>query len=122
MEGVMGFFDGKDPKTNVGSTAEISMITKSPVLLVVNCASMARSAAAIVKGFQTLSSGSNIVGVIANQVGGEGHYEIVKTAIEQECQIPVVGYLKREGGIEIPERSLGLIPSNERGELEPFLD
>ncbi|MCZ2257464.1 cobyrinate a,c-diamide synthase [Sporosarcina sp. G11-34] len=122
MEGVMGFFDGKDPKTNVGSTAEISMITKSPVLLVVNCASMARSAAAIVKGFQTLSSGSNIVGVIANQVGGEGHYEIVKTAIEQECQIPVVGYLKREGGIEIPERSLGLIPSIERGELDPFFD
>ena len=54
IEGVMGFFDGKNPVNNAGSTAEISMITKSPVLLVVNCASMARSAAAIVKGFQTL--------------------------------------------------------------------
>src|SRR5690606_24032497 len=44
IEGVMGFYDGKNPETNEGSTAEISMITQSPVLLVVNCASMARSA------------------------------------------------------------------------------
>ncbi len=122
IEGVMGFLDGKDPKTNAGSTAEISMITKSPVILVVNCASMARSAAAIVKGFQCLAEGANIVGVIANQVGSEGHYKLVKTAIEQECNIPVIGYLARETGIEMPERHLGLIPSIERGELDDFFD
>ncbi|PWA12212.1 cobyrinic acid a,c-diamide synthase [Pueribacillus theae] len=122
IEGVMGFFDGKDPRTNKGSTAEISVLTKSPVLLIVNCASMARSAAAIVKGFQTLSDEPAIVGVIANQVGSEGHYKIVKTAIEQECGIPVIGYLKREQNIEVPERQLGLIPSIERGDLDPFFD
>ncbi|MBO1511403.1 cobyrinate a,c-diamide synthase [Metabacillus bambusae] len=122
MEGVMGFYDGKDPRTNEGSTAEISMITESPVLLVVNCASMARSAAAIVKGFQLLSKGPNIVGVIANKVGSEGHFKLVKTAIEQECNVPVIGYLKRELDIEIPERHLGLIPSIERGELDSFFD
>jgi cobyrinic acid a,c-diamide synthase len=120
IEGVMGFFDGKNPRTNAGSTAEISMITESPVILVVNCASMARSAAAIVKGFQMLAEGPNIVGVIANKVGSEGHFKIVKTAIEQECSIPVIGYLQRELDIEIPERHLGLIPSIERGELQPF--
>ncbi len=122
MEGVMGFFDGKNPKTNEGSTAEISMITNSPVLLVVNCASMARSAAAIVKGFQHFSDGPNIVGVIANRVGSEGHFKLVKTAIEQECNVTVIGYLKREMDIEIPERHLGLVPSIERGELDPFFD
>ncbi|ERN52976.1 hypothetical protein A33I_13500 [Alkalihalophilus marmarensis DSM 21297] len=122
IEGVMGFFDGKDPKNNKGSTADISMITQSPVLLVVNCASMARSAAAIVKGFQMLAEGPNIVGVIANRVGSEGHFKIVKTAIEQECDIPVIGYLKRELDIKIPERHLGLVPSIERGELDPFFE
>ena len=122
IEGVMGFFDGKNPETNEGSTAEISMITKSPVLLVVNCESMARSAAAIVKGFQCFAEGPNIVGVIANKVGSEGHFQLVKKAIEQECHIPVIGYLKRELDIEIPERHLGLIPSMERGELDPFFD
>lgn len=122
IEGVMGFFDGKSPLSNTGSTAEISMITESPVLLIVNCASMARSAAAIVKGFQTLASGPNIVGVIANQVGSVGHFEIVKEAIEQECNVPVVGYLKKEQDIDIPSRHLGLIPAIERGELNPFFD
>ena len=122
IEGVMGFFDGKSPLENTGSTAEISMITESPVLLIVNCASMARSAAAIVKGFQTLASGPNIVGVIANQVGSVGHFEIVKAAIEQECDVPVVGFLKKEQDIDIPSRHLGLIPAIERGELNPFFD
>lgn len=122
IEGVMGFFDGKNPETNVGSTAEISMITKSPVLLVVNCESMARSAAAIVKGFQLFVEGPSIVGVIANKVGSEGHYQLVKKAIEQECHVPVIGYLKRELDIEIPERHLGLIPSMERGELDSFFE
>ncbi|RKQ13433.1 cobyrinate a,c-diamide synthase [Oceanobacillus bengalensis] len=122
IEGVMGFFDGKSPQTNVGSTAEISMLTKSPVLLVVDCSSMARSAAAIVKGFQLFAEATNIVGVIANQVGSEGHFQLVKTAIEQECGIPVIGYLKRELDIEIPERHLGLIPTIERGDLDSFFD
>lgn len=120
IEGVMGFYDGKSPLENTGSTAEISMITESPVLLIVNCASMARSAAAIVKGFQTLASGPNIVGVIANRVGSKGHFEIVKAAIEQECHVPVIGFLKAEQGIDIPSRHLGLIPAIERGELDPF--
>lgn len=122
IEGVMGFFDGKSPLENTGSTAEISMITESPVLLIVNCASMARSAAAIVKGFQTLASGPNIVGVIANRVASEGHYKIVKAAIEQECHVPVIGYMKRETDIDIPSRHLGLIPAIERGELDPFFE
>lgn len=122
IEGVMGFFDGKSPLANTGSTAEISIITQSPVLLVVNCASMARSAAAIVKGFQDFSIGPNIIGVIANQVGSVGHYKIVKSAIEQECDVPVLGYMKRELDIDIPSRHLGLIPAIERGELNPFFD
>lgn len=122
IEGVMGFYDGKDPRTNAGSTAEISMIVDSPVLLVVNCASMARSAAAIVKGFQALEPKVKIVAVIANRVGSEGHYQLVKIAVEQECGIPVIGYLLKESEIEIPERHLGLIPSVERGELDPFFD
>lgn len=122
IEGVMGFYDGKDPRSNKGSTADISILTNSPVILVVNCASMARSAAAIVKGFQCLSEGINVVGVIANRVGSEGHYKLVKIAIEQECNIPVIGYLEREIDIEIPQRHLGLVPSIERGELDAFFE
>lgn len=122
IEGVMGFYDGKNPENNDGSTAEISQLTESPVILVVNCQSMARSVAAIVKGFQCFSEGIRIAGVIANKVGSEGHYQIVKKAVEKECGVPVIGYVKREEHLSIPERHLGLIPSIERGELQPFFD
>ncbi|KYG36268.1 cobyrinate a,c-diamide synthase [Priestia endophytica] len=122
IEGVMGFYDGKSPLDNRGTTAEISVLTNSPVLLVVNCASMARSAAAIVKGFQMMWEEPNIVSVIANNVGSEGHYKLVKKAIEQECGIPVVGYVKRNESLSIPERHLGLVPSIERGELHSYFN
>lgn len=120
IEGVMGFYDGKDPRSNQGSTAEIATLLGAPTLLILNIAAMARSAAAIVKGFQTLAEGVPIAGVIANQAGSHGHIELVKTAVEQECGLPLLGGFVKQKGIEIPERHLGLIPAVERGELEPL--
>lgn len=120
IEGVMGLYDGKSPESDVGSTAEISHIVDAPVLLVVNIGAMARSAAAIVKGFQTLSEHVHIGGVIVNQAGSVGHYELCKRAIEKECNVPVVGYVKKGDVPTIPERHLGLLPAIERGELDEF--
>ncbi|MFM9281374.1 cobyrinate a,c-diamide synthase [Paenibacillus jiagnxiensis] len=120
IEGVMGLYDGKDPRSNTGSTAEIAMITGSPVVLVVDVRSMARSAAAIVLGYQRLEPKLHMIGVIVNRCGSRGHYEIAKAAIEQECGIPVLGWLPRDEELDIPERHLGLVPAIERGELEPL--
>jgi cobyrinic acid a,c-diamide synthase len=120
IEGVMGMYDGKDPLSNIGSTAELSVLLKAPVILVVNVSSMARSAAAVVLGFQQLDPSVHLAGVIVNQVGSKGHYELVKAAIEQMCQIPVIGYLTRTDDLQIPERHLGLIPALERGEIAPL--
>lgn len=122
IEGVMGLYDGKSPLANTGSTAEIATLLDSPVILVVNAQSMARSAAAVVLGYQKLDEGVRIAAVIVNKCGSQGHYQIVKSAIEQECGIPVIGWLGRDEQLEIPERHLGLIPAIERGELTPFLD
>ena len=122
VEGVMGLYDGKSPLTDTGSTAEISLITKSPVILIVNAASVARSVAAIVKGFQVLNKDIQIVGVIANQLGSKGHFDIVKAAIEQECGVPVIGYLLKGAVEPLPSRHLGLVPAIERGELDHYFD
>jgi len=122
IEGVMGFYDGYNAHSNKGSTAELSMITQSPVLLVINGEGLARSAAAIIKGFQVFEKEVNIVGVIVNRVGSKGHYQLLKEAIESECQIPVVGYMKCHDNLKIPERHLGLIPSIQRGELNSFFE
>ncbi|WP_370514442.1 cobyrinate a,c-diamide synthase [Alteribacillus sp. YIM 98480] len=122
IEGVMGMYDGKSPESDVGSTAEISKMLKAPIILVINIGAMARSAAAIVKGFQLLSPEVNIGGVIVNQAGSEGHAKLCQKAIEKECGIPVVGYLKKGDVPAIPERHLGLIPAIERGELDDFFE
>ena len=117
IEGVMGMFDGKDPLSNSGSTAEIAALLNAPVLLVVNAQSMARSAAAVVLGFQQLAGDARIIGVIANKCGSAGHYKIIKAAVEQVCGIPVLGWLGRDDELSVPERHLGLVPAIERGEL-----
>lgn len=83
-----------------------------------NAQSMARSAAAVVLGYQKLDENVRIAGVIVNKCGSRGHYQLVKSAIEQECGIPVVGWLGRDDGLGIPERHLGLVPAIERGELD----
>lgn len=122
IEGVMGMYDGKDPLSNTGSTSEVSRLLQAPVILVVNVASMARSAAAMVLGFQQLDPTVQIAGVIANRVGSKGHYELVKAAIEEVCGVPVVGYLTKQEALQIPERHLGLIPALERGEMDRLFE
>ncbi len=116
IEGVMGLYDGKEPLSDKGSTAEIAIRLKSPVILVINIHSMARSAAAVVKGYQLFNPAVPIAGVIANKAGSEGHFRLVQAAIEQECGLPVLGWLSRDHSVVIPERHLGLIPAIERGE------
>lgn len=117
----MGLFDGKQPLSDEGETAKIAVLTESPVLLVVDCSGMARSAAAIVHGFQTFRPDVRLAGVFANRVGSEGHFRLVKAAIEQTCGVPVVGFLTQDEALALPERHLGLVPSVERGELDSFL-
>lgn len=122
IEGVMGLYDGKEDTALTGSTAEIAILTASPVLLVVDVRSMGRSAAAIVLGFRQLEPQVRIAAVLVNRCGSEGHYRLVKAAIEAACGIPVIGWLPRDSGLDIPERHLGLLPAVERGELAPLFD
>jgi len=51
IEGVMGLFDGASPAGEEGSTAEIAKWLGAPVLLVVDTSGMARTIAAVAKGF-----------------------------------------------------------------------
>ncbi|WP_150275214.1 cobyrinate a,c-diamide synthase [Paenibacillus tepidiphilus] len=118
IEGVMGLYDGKGATGLAGSTAEIAILTESPVVLVVDARSMGRSAAAVVLGFQRLEPRVNLAAVIVNRCGSREHYSLVQAAIEAACGIPVIGWLPRNGALQIPERHLGLLPAVERGELE----
>lgn len=121
VEGVMGLYDGLG-STSFSSSAHVAKILNAPVLLVLDVRSMARSAAAVVLGYKMMDPGVKIAGVILNRVGSQRHYRILKEAIEDTCRIPVVGYVPRQAGIELPERHLGLLPTAEKEGLTGHID
>jgi cobyrinic acid a,c-diamide synthase len=120
IEGVMGLYDGFAPTEDAGSTAQIAKLLKAPVILVVDAGMMARSVAAMVRGYQAFDRHVQIAGVIFNNVGGQGHYDILKAATERYCNVTVLGYLPSDARLKQPERHLGLIPAIERDNLNNF--
>ncbi len=109
IEGVMGLFDGKDGRDEVGSTAHIAKVLKLPVIIVVDASAMARSAGALVYGYEKFDPTVKIAGVIFNRVGSERHFEMIKQAVEDRCNAKVLGYIPRDEEISLPERHLGLV-------------
>jgi cobyrinic acid a,c-diamide synthase len=114
IEGMMGLFDGSSPVNEVGSTAELAKQLDAPVLLVIDGSAMARSAAAMVSGYATFDPTVRVVGVLFNRVSSEGHYRLLKEAVEQETDVVAVGYLRPDPAVTITERHLGLSIAMER--------
>ena len=104
-----------------GSTAAVARALGAPILLVVNAARMARSAAALVHGYQTFEPDTPIAGVILNNVAHGRHEAKLRAAIESYCGIPVLGALPRDDALAIPDRHLGLVPRAEDEGLIPAI-
>jgi cobyrinic acid a,c-diamide synthase len=113
VEGVMGLFDGVDGKSEAGSTAEIAKWLQLPVILVVDASSMARSAAALVHGYESFDPALKVAGVIFNNAGGAAHYRMLSDAVTASANAVPLGYLPRDERIRIPERYLGLVTAGE---------
>lgn len=122
IEGVMGVFDGHSGSDDTGSTAEVAKMLRCPVVLVLDVSKMSRSAAALVLGCQKFDPELDIRGVVLNRTGSEKHRLLVKEAIEQKTNVPVLGHMPRTPGLELPERHLGLVPTAEQDTLQGFID
>ena len=122
IEGVMGLYDGHGSQGHQGSTAHVSKILRSPVILIINGSGMAASAAAQVLGYKLYDREVDIQGVIINQVSGEKHYQILKDAIERDVRIPCIGYMVKNSKVELKSRHLGLIPTVELDGLQSKID
>jgi cobyrinic acid a,c-diamide synthase len=113
IEGVMGLFDGRSPAQEDGSTAEMAKWLDAPVLLVVDASTMARSAAAVVRGFETFDEGLKLAGVLLNRAGGPSHAAMLRESIAAYCRTRVVGALPCDEEIVMPSRHLGLTMAGE---------
>lgn len=109
VEGVMGLFDGVDGRREEGSSAHVARVLDLPVVLVVDARSMARSAAAVVRGFATFQPGVRVAAVVWNRVGSASHRRILDDALEAAGLPAAVGAVPRDAGVGLPERHLGLV-------------
>ncbi|WP_165820980.1 cobyrinate a,c-diamide synthase [Nocardioides gansuensis] len=120
IEGVMGLYDGQLGADGFASTAHVAEVTRSPVVLVVDISHASRSVAAVVHGLRTWRPGVDVVGVVLNKAGSPRHAAEVVASLADD--VPVLGVLHRDDGIEAPSRHLGLVPAAERDDAGRALD
>ncbi|MEZ4228145.1 MAG: cobyrinate a,c-diamide synthase [Polyangiaceae bacterium] len=106
VEGMMGLFDGAEATSNAGSSAEIAVWLGLPVLLVADASGVARSFAALVRGYADFAPEVSFAGVIANRVGGAAHTRMLR---QLDLPMDLVGGVVRRPALELPERHLGLV-------------
>lgn len=121
VEGVMGLFDGAAGHQDKASTAHVARLLDLPVLLVLDCSRLSRSVAAIAHGYRSFDPGIKFAGVVLNRVGSDRHLEMLKDALTS-IQIPILGILRRQDDITIPDRHLGLVPTAELTQIEVLID
>ncbi|HET6152043.1 MAG TPA: cobyrinate a,c-diamide synthase [Marmoricola sp.] len=113
IEGVMGLYDGRLGTDGFASTAQVSTLTRSPVVLVLDVARMSRTAGAIAAGMVAYDDAVDVVGVILNRVGSDRNTAEIVRSLER-TGLPVLGALPHDDALATPSRHLGLVPAQER--------
>lgn len=116
LEGVMGYYDGLGGQSVRGSTYEVARVTGTPAILVIDGRGASVSLAALIQGMIGYRRDSQIEGVILNRVS-PGYYDRIKSVIEQEAGVKVLGYVPELSRLALPSRYLGLVAPEE---LEGF--
>ncbi|MES9924008.1 MAG: cobyrinate a,c-diamide synthase [Candidatus Thiodiazotropha endolucinida] len=120
IEGNKGLFDGVDIEGS-NSNAAMAAFLNTPVILVINCRGMTRGIAPLLLGYQAFDRNIELAGVILNQVGGSRHQSKLIQVVEHYTDIPVLGAIQADSRLQIDERHLGLIPSNESETSEQII-
>lgn len=115
IEGVMGLYDGVETKY---STYQLSLVTKTPIILVINCYNVGSTAGAIIKGLKEYGN-VNISGVVFNQIASETHYNYCKKSVVDS--IPVLGYIKYDKKFMVPSRHLGLYTTEDYKDADELI-
>jgi cobyrinic acid a,c-diamide synthase len=122
IEGVMGLFDGASASAGRrGATADLAAHFNLPVVLVLDVARQAQSAAAVARGFASHDATVTIAGVILNRAASERHRALVADAIGA-VGLAVFGALPREATLSLPERHLGLVQAAEHADLAALIE
>jgi len=112
IEGNKGLYDGLNLDGS-NSNAALAQLLDAPVVLVIDARGMTRGIAPLILGYQAFDPTIRIAGVILNKLGGARHESKLRAVIEHYTDVPVIGAVHSDPRLEIVERHLGLVPSNE---------
>ncbi|MBU3097704.1 MULTISPECIES: cobyrinate a,c-diamide synthase [Clostridium] len=119
VEGVMGLYDGKGIDTSY-STYHVSKVLDLPIILVLSPKAQVATFCAEINGIVNFKE-ANIRGIILNNIT-ESYYNLLKSAIDKNCKIKVLGYLPKDERLSLKSRHLGLIQSSEIEDLEEKIE
>ncbi|MBU3197766.1 cobyrinate a,c-diamide synthase [Clostridium estertheticum] len=119
VEGVMGLYDGKGIDTAY-STYHVSKVLDLPIILVLSPKAQVATFCAEINGIVNFKD-ANIRGIILNNIT-ESYYNLLKSAIDKNCKIKVLGYLPKDERLSLKSRHLGLIQSSEIEDLEEKIE
>jgi cobyrinic acid a,c-diamide synthase len=120
VEGNKGLYDGL-ALDGSNSNAALAKLLDLPVVLVIDARGMTRGIAPLILGYQAFDRDINIAGVILNNLGGSRHESKLRAVIEHYTDVPVIGAVHHDERLEIVERHLGLMPSNETAESDDYI-
>jgi cobyrinic acid a,c-diamide synthase len=120
VEGNKGLYDGL-ALDGSNSNAALAKLLDLPVVLVIDARGMTRGIAPLILGYQAFDRNINIAGVILNNLGGSRHESKLRAVIEHYTDVPVIGAVHHDERLQIVERHLGLMPSNESTEAEDYI-
>ncbi len=121
VESAMGLFDGiAAAPGRSGAPADLAAILGLPVVLVLDVSGQSQSAAAVARGFALHDPRVRIAGVVLNQVASDRHHAGVAAAMGA-AGIQVLGSIRRDATIALPERHLGLVQAGEHPSLPALL-
>lgn len=112
IEGNKGLYDGLDLDGS-NSNAALAQLLNVPVILIIDARGMTRGVAPLILGYQAFDRNIRIAGVILNRLGGLRHESKLRAVIEHYTDVPVLGAVQNDDALQIDERHLGLMPSNE---------
>lgn len=121
LEGVMGFYDGLGGTTTQASAYHLAKATSTPVILIADGRGTSLTLASVIKGVQKFREGVNIAGVIVNRCS-KGAFPLLARIVEDECGIPVLGYIPVEPDAALESRHLGLVTADEITDLQERID
>ncbi|OLP61493.1 cobyrinic acid a,c-diamide synthase [Xaviernesmea oryzae] len=119
VEAMMGLHDAA--MDGRGSPADLATLLGLTVVFVVDCARMAQSVAALVAGYRGFRQDIRFGGVILNRVGSDKHAAMLTGALDA-IGMPVLGIIRADPALRLPERHLGLVQAGEQADLDRFID